>query len=316
MNRALGQPGKDVLPSWLLEISGISPGNCQEPFLSRAAKMAEEAGASLGIQIHPSLAREEVERLRKLPWPKSLHLPVCSPFFINLATDELDFLAGQVREARERMEECGARVGLFHGFLLTPLRVPNDFKQYRRNLMAHVEARYRYENSFIMSPEVFATPEYAGWLTRVRRGIAVLQQEAGGLEFCLENDFPGVGSGFSRPQDLVACRGALLWVDFGHLWAASLLHGFGFLEGLELLLQTGRVRGVHLHNNLLPPGTPPKNLADHHTHLYLESSVPLRQGVEMLWRYGVRHYTLEVAQVDLQDVSCLVHWIRKIRRGG
>lgn len=72
-----------------------------------------------------------------------------------------------------------------------------------------------------------------------------------GLNLTLENLNPRVGYMNLLPEESIylASLGLDLCIDVGHLFINSIIFGFDCLSQTKLLLDTGRVKTMHLHSN-------------------------------------------------------------------
>lgn len=72
-----------------------------------------------------------------------------------------------------------------------------------------------------------------------------------GLHLCLENLNPRVGYLFLHPDEAIALasEGLELCIDIGHLQVNSAVFGFDVLSETKRILDTEKVRTMHLHSN-------------------------------------------------------------------
>ncbi|MFA5448353.1 MAG: sugar phosphate isomerase/epimerase family protein [Sphaerochaeta sp.] len=74
-----------------------------------------------------------------------------------------------------------------------------------------------------------------------------------GVRLAVENLNPRVAYLFQTPQEMVTLTQAseqiYLCLDVGHLFIASAVYGFDYLEAVKEILATGRVVNCHLHTN-------------------------------------------------------------------
>ncbi|NLZ76541.1 MAG: sugar phosphate isomerase/epimerase [Spirochaetales bacterium] len=74
-----------------------------------------------------------------------------------------------------------------------------------------------------------------------------------GLRLAAENLNPRVAYLAQTPEDMVSLANAsddlFLCLDVGHLWIASQVYGFDYLEGIREILATGKVVTTHVHSN-------------------------------------------------------------------
>jgi len=280
-----------------------------EHLLVPAEKMVAEKGGKLGLQVHNSAGEEIYRYCRDTGLPLSLHLPLLVPDLINLACNDNDLLIEQFKEVRSRIEEADSRIGLFHGFLMTDKKVPNDPVNYRKIMLANIDPRFSLEDGLVMNPDFLCHPEMETWIRRVKTGLQVMAGKLHGLDVALENDFPGIGSGFQRIEEFHRCGVRRCWLDLGHLWASSVLHGFDFLKMVETWVGEIEVAGVHVHSNLIKRDTPAPLITEHHAHLHKEGEMPVGDAVKILKKHGVKRFTLEIRGTELADVELLCRWL-------
>jgi sugar phosphate isomerase/epimerase len=133
------------------------------------------------------------------------------------------------------------------------------------------------------------------------------------VRLAVENLNPRVTYLFQLPEELVLLASevpeVVLCVDLAHLWISSLVHGFGFADGLLRILATGRVVTTHVHDNdsRLEPS---RRLADDHAAIGT-GRVPIRQALPLLAAAGVRTLVVESLGPVLESYSALVALIRE-----
>ena len=140
----------------------------------------------------------------------------------------------------------------------------------------------------------------------LRRACAACAAE--GVQLAVENLNPRLTYLFQLPGELARLAAVLpeiaLCVDLGHLWISSLVHGFGFADGLRELLDTGRVVTTHVHDNSSRLGPQPV-LADDHAPVG-RGSVPIGEALPLLAAAGVRPLIIESLGPALESFGALL----------
>ena len=125
------------------------------------------------------------------------------------------------------------------------------------------------------------------------RACAVCAAE--GVQLAVENLNPRLTYLFQLPGELARLVAGIpelaLCVDLGHLWISSLVHGFGFIDGLREILATGRVTTTHVHDNASRLGPPPQ-FADDHAPVGA-GQVPIGEALPLLAAAAVRPLIIE-----------------------
>lgn len=281
-----------------------------QPKLEQAKNLLKNYPVALGIQIHNSISPKMLELLLpyKTQLPFTIHSPVLSEYFINLAMPDWNFILRQSQQAVRYLIDFNSDIFFFHGFFLTSRPLKQDMKHYRKSIASQLPEHYSLNRSFMMNPECFKTDDYVAYRDVFLKNLANLQKVFPQLQVTLENDFVGIGSGYQRPQEILDTP-APLWFDLGHFWCSSLLHGFDFYEMAEEIIRTKTIPGVHLNHNLMTRAHAPEKLMDSHTHLYRPSQQNLRPLIRKMRDRGIDRYTLEIVDGDSEDLKILLDWV-------
>jgi hypothetical protein len=280
--------------------------------IGEISSFLKNQGFDFGIQLHNSISVELHNAL--LPYRDefqfTIHSPAFSKYFINLASGNFDFALSILNECDTLTTEWKSNLIFFHGFFLAHTPIVHDMKNYRKVMRQSIGPQYALNNSFIMDPAIFHTDQFAEFKQYFVTNIERVKAHFPHKVISLENDFPGMGSGLQRPQEIHELIDNV-WFDLGHFWCSSLLHGFDFHQESTRLINEKKIVGVHLNHNLCTTDTPLERLNDSHTHFYQQSTMNLPPIIRNLVDSGVDSLTLEIVDGDIEDVKILVDWIQK-----
>ncbi len=278
--------------------------------IKEARAAAEAAGFEFGIQIHNSIEAPFLRTLAGLRGEVefSVHSPLLAKYFLNLTAGDMAGIRPSLDEAVSRLKEFGTDLFFFHGFFLTDRPIVHDLKNYRSAMREAIGAEFSLNGSFVMDPSFFNTERYSAMKDLFSKNLALTKTLYPGLTVAVENDFVGMGSGLQRPREIIELAHDL-WFDTGHFWCASLVHKFDFYEETERVLDSVRVHGVHVNNNLMTRNDPPESMRDSHTHLYIKSEQKLKSLVRSIADRGIKRLTLEIVEGDIEDMNILLTWL-------
>ena len=186
----------------------------------------------------------------------SIHLlaPV-KDYFPNLASfSSYEWSEKAILENAELAIEIGAENLVLHpGYLVDGL-VSRDY-QTRLTQLKNLNM----EEYMLQKEESVAAPSYIK-SERYKKAFKIMVENALklnkkinnlGLNLTLENLNPRVGYMNLLPEESIylASLGLDLCIDVGHLFINSIIFGFDCLSQTKLLLDTGRVKTMHLHSN-------------------------------------------------------------------
>lgn len=186
----------------------------------------------------------------------SIHLlaPV-KDYFPNLASfSSYEWSEKAILENAELAKEIGAENLVLHpGYLVDGL-VSRDY-QTRLTQLKNLNM----EEYMLQKEESVAAPSYIK-SERYKKAFKIMVENALklnkkinnlGLNLTLENLNPRVGYMNLLPEESIylASLGLDLCIDVGHLFINSIIFGFDCLSQTKLLLDTGRVKTMHLHSN-------------------------------------------------------------------
>ena len=262
----------------------------------------------------------------------SVHSPCPrSSFFPNLGSRDAPVLRRSLEDIRTSAETAaafGAGFVVLHPGYTLDIAVPLDADRRHAALARHTGGEERFIWSRAGS---ICTPGYCESATyRLHREVAVANLSEAlrlctdeGVGLAVENQNPRVGCLFQLPAELAGVVHALsrlrICVDLGHLWIASLVHGFDFLSGLRAILATGRVASAHIHDNGSQLGrreargvvdAPPDGSRFVDDHLALgRGTIPIAAAVGQLKRAGVGILVIETRDPPLESVRRLMRML-------
>ena len=243
--------------------------------------------AKKGISLVGIKDRETVERLRRdypdcyfelsyMSTPQSLEetLPIIKgrvasihllapvrEYFPNLASDSAyAWSEKEILKDAELALETGAENLVLHPGYLVDGPVYSDYAKRLPQIQgAGLEEYMLIPEESVCSVEYTKSPIYRKyWDTLLENAVRLSSKiNSMGLHLCLENLNPRAGYMILHPDECIALAqcGMDLCVDIGHLQVNAALYGFDVLQETKRILDTGRVRTMHLHSNQSVYGT-------------------------------------------------------------
>ncbi len=283
--------------------------NYREKIL-KARDFVEKQGFQFGIQFHNSIDRQLFDRV--LEFKDELHFSVHSPLFarhfLNLASTDFQTIQESCQDCTPYLTLLKTPIFFFHGFFMTDKPIIHDMKNYRKSIKAAIGEDYCLNGSFIMDPEIFITEVFLRYKENFRNNLKKVTSIYSGFTLALENDFPLIGGGLQRPQEIHELIDNL-WLDLGHLWSASLVHGFDFQEESMRMLNEKNIVGYHLNHNFSSKDTPKDKIRDSHSHFYLQSEMNLKPLVQRIFEKNSGILVLEIIDGDVHDLQTLFDWL-------
>ena len=275
-----------------------------------AKDFVEKNGFEFGIQLHNSIDKNLFNKLLefKNEIKFSIHSPILSKYFINLASKNYDFYKNIISDNIKYLDLFDTRVLFFHGLFMTEKPILHDMKNYRKTMADSIDSKYCLNSSFIMNPEYFKTEEYQKYKDIFVVNYNKIIKDFSNYIVAIENDFVGIGSGLQRFEEIIELI-ENLWFDLGHFWCASLVHDFDFYEKSFEIIEKKSIIGVHINHNLMSKKDKKEDIKDSHSHLYIETSQNLKPLVRKLYEKKVNIFTLEILDGDINDIKILVNWL-------
>lgn len=267
--------------------------------------LIEEKGYKFGIQLHNAVTREMYDELKHLRTEFTVHAPILSPYLLNLANDNFEDIDSGFHDTIKVMEELKAKATMFHGFFMTEKKIRNDPKNYTLLMREAIDQKYRLGDTRVMDPKYFDTDEFKKYQHNAKRNMSLLCKKYPQFIICIENDFPGLGNGNQTPEQLIFLE-CPIWLDVGHLWAASILHKFDFYEGINQVCRTERVVGVHLNTNKIGHDWDFKQVGDTHSCFSRAFEMDMDRTIHLLKKNGIENYTMEMIGGDINDVKFFI----------
>lgn len=283
--------------------------NYKEKILE-AKNFVEKNGFEFGIQLHNSIDKNLFYRLLEFKGQIkfSIHSPIFSKYFINLASNDYDFYKNIILENIKYLDLFESKVLFFHGLFMTEKKILHDMKNYRKTMADSISSKFCLNNSFIMNPEYFNTEEYLNYKNTFIKNYDKVKKDFSDYIVAIENDFVGIGSGLQRFEEIVELIDNL-WFDLGHFWCASLVHNFDFYEESLKIIEKKNIIGVHINHNIMSKEDKKEDIKDSHSHLYIKTSQDLKPIVRKLYEKGINIFTLEILDGDIEDIKILIDWL-------
>lgn len=270
----------------------------------RARALAAPHRITIGIQLHNTAELPEVGRLARLGAPLSFHAPVGGRFNMNFAAEDASLTFQMADEQAELMRRFGADRAVFHGFIMTDLPVPafGHGKSYDECMKSVCRPELvRHEGSRFVS-DFTGTAEFLERRERVKNNLKLLRARHPDILWCVENDFPGYGSGDLRGRDLAYLEHPVC-LDTGHLWAASKMLDLDFYREIEVMLASGNVKMVHFHASRYTFDMDYDEWGDGHLPLDYPTAMDLKWIAQACKKANVPHFVLEIAPETLRNVE-------------
>jgi hypothetical protein len=287
----------------------LNEDNCLKK-INDAKLLVKSAGFDFGVQLHNSIGRGLYDKIigLKNEIKLSVHSPLFSKYFFNLANTNFDFLKTLCDDNIKHLKEVGTDIFFFHAFFMTEKQIVHDMKNYRKTLLEGIGDLSSLNGSFIMNPEFFKTEIFYRYKKTFMDNydrLAALYPE---FVLALENDFVGIGSGLQRPEEILDLIDNL-WFDLGHFWCSSLVHEFDFYAQCEEVIEKKNIVGVHINHNFMTHDTPKEKIRDSHGHIYQRNEQELKPVLRKLLEKGNEIFTLEIVDGDIEDVKTLLDWL-------
>ncbi len=271
--------------------------------IAQAQEACHEFGFRFGVQIHNAAPREQVEEIASWNLPLSIHAPLLSEYFMNLAAQDPWPAMESLEITVEWMRRLNAELAVFHGFLMTdaPVQAFNQTRSYVQSMKQAFRTDLALEGTPTCS-NFFALPEFRTRLGRVSERLQQIRKNHPGLTFAIENDFPMYSAGLLLGEQAEELQNPLC-LDTGHLWASAFIYDRDFHEEAKRFLATNRVRLVHFHASTYTADVPKTKWRDGHRPLSTPNKMDLPRFLGECKKAGVRHYTFEIANVSAKDIQ-------------
>lgn len=278
--------------------------------INKAKDLVRSNGFEFGVQIHNSIERSLYDKLLELKDDVkfSVHSPVFSEYFFNLANEDFEFYRPLFEKNASYLKEAGTDIFFFHGFFMTDRHINHDMKNYRATIREGIGDQSSLNGSFIMNPSFFDNDIFQYYKKNFVANRDKLMKMFPDLTVTFENDFVGIGSGMQRPREIIELIDNL-WFDLGHFWCSSMLHGFDYYEKCDEIIGKKKILGVHINHNFTKKSTEKEKIRDSHAHLYEPSDQDLKPVLRKLLDKGNGIFTLEIVGGDVEDVKVLLDWL-------
>ncbi|UJS17540.1 MAG: hypothetical protein L3J17_00370 [Candidatus Jettenia sp.] len=280
--------------------------------IKRCRNVIESHGFTFGIQLHNSITKDVYDTIKDLDVAFTVHAPVFSNHFINLAHNDFDSILAGFQNTACVMQSLQTKTALFHGFFMTQNPIKNDPHNYGKVLRDAIDSKYRLNDTRVMDPKFLETEEFRNYQNTVKINMERLREKYPSYTLCIENDFPGIGNGNQTPAHLIYLN-CPVWLDTGHLWASSLLNKFDFYRGLEEICTQCQVIGVHINTNQTSLDWNFKSpYGDTHSHFSREYDMDMDKVIRILKKNHITHFTIEILGGDLKDIAFFIQTYQSI----
>lgn len=274
--------------------------------IKRCKDFVESHGFNFGIQLHNSITQDLYNTIKKLDIEYTVHAPVLSDYFINLASSDFNAVYTGFQNTARIMQSIQSNIALFHGFFMTQKLIKNDPANYGKVLRDAIDKRFRLNDTRVMDPKFLETEEFRIYQNAVKTNMKRLREMYPSYILSIENDFPGIGNGNQTPEHLLYLD-CPIWLDTGHLWASAILNRFDFYTGLDEICKKCQVTGVHLNTNQTPLAWDLKYpYGDTHSHFSRDYDMDMDKTIGILKKNHITHFTLEIIDGDLEDVTFFI----------
>jgi sugar phosphate isomerase/epimerase len=254
-----------------------------------------KTGRKALFELSFKMRRDFLDSLKPVLSGRTLSVHAVCPateFFPNLASDDAGVIERSNRDLDATLEtasDFGASVIVVHPGYATNRAIPAD-EALRMRLLNSAEFKpyIRVQEGSICGPDYANTAQSRVFMERTLANLAPFSIRCveRGISLAVENLNPRVGYLIQTPCDAIETVRVLpsagICLDIGHLWIADQVYGFGFLEGIRRVLETGRVITAHLHSNhATNSGDGPACYTDDHESLDT-GNVPVREALRLL----------------------------------
>lgn len=150
----------------------------------------------------------------------------------------------------------GAKIVVLHPGYVADDKIPASNAEREALLAGSSFAPYvGVEKGSICRADYPKSEVYRQHFERARKSLITLSAMAkeAGLQLAAENLNPRVAYLVQTSEEMVSLASAsddlFLCLDVGHLWIASQVYGFDYLEGIKQILATKKVITAHIHSN-------------------------------------------------------------------
>ncbi len=282
------------------------------PKIKRCRDIIESQGFEFGIQLHNSITNDLYDTIKGLDVPLTIHAPVSSDYFINLANNDFQTVLASFQNTAHVMQSLKSNVALFHGFFMTQRPIKNDPAHYNKVLRDAIDKKYLLHNTRVMDPKFLETEEFKKYQHTVKTHMKQLRERYPSYTLCMENDFPGIGNGNQTPEHMTHLD-CPIWLDTGHLWASAILNKFDFYHGLESVCKNCQIIGVHLNTNRTPLTWNLKYPdGDTHSHFSNKYDMNMDKVISILKKNHIKHFTIEIIDGNMDDINFFIETYHSI----
>jgi len=283
-----------------------------ERVLTECKKLCLRHGVQFGVQLHNTCDRSQIKYFMDHDVPLSAHAPVAQPCNWNFAAANMGPIWRAVDENLSCLRKMGIDRMVFHGFFMTDRSVPafghgRSFRECMQEIFRPELARWA---DCILNRDFTDSSEYAERRDRVKGNLRLLRDRYPDLTICIENDYPAYGEGSMLPKDLAYYEHPIC-LDTGHLWITSHIFDLDFETAAKEIIDTGRVKMMHLHASKYDESYPDRQWGDGHQPLSIPNAdkMHLREIVQYAFSAGLRHIVLEIPTGLVNDIRILLDYL-------
>ena len=137
--------------------------------IKRCRNLIELHDFEFGIQLHNSITEDLYNKIKGMDVTFSIHAPVFSDYFINLANDDFDTILANFQNTVQVMQSLKSNITLFHGFFMTQKPIINDPENYGKVLRDAIDSKYRLNDTRVMDPKFLKTEEFRNYQNNVKK---------------------------------------------------------------------------------------------------------------------------------------------------
>ena len=283
-----------------------------ERTLTECRELCRRCGVQFGVQLHNTCDFSMIRYFMDHGIPLSAHAPVEQPLQWNLAAADPAPTWREIVENIAYLQGLGISAMVFHGFFMTDQPAPafghgRSVTECMREFFRPELARWPGK---MQNRDFTGDAEYLERRERVKKNLRLLRERYSDLTICIENDYPAYGEGSMLPRDLEYYEHPLC-LDTGHLWITSRLFGLDFEAAARRIIDTGRVKMMHLHASKYDESYPDEQWGDGHQPLSIPNAknMRLRELAKYAAATGMRHFVLEIPSGSGDDVRILLDYL-------
>lgn len=227
-----------------------------------AIKNHQEQFPSLQWELSYKMSERFLSEVEPIVSDRVVSVHACcpsEPIFPNFGSRD-EAVLGESFKALKRTFETArrfkAKIVVLHPGYVTDVRIPASNAEREALLTGSSFTPYvGVEKGSICRADYPKSEVYRRHFEQAKESLVTLSAMAkkAGLQLAAENLNPRVAYLVQTPAEMVSLANAgddlFLCLDAGHLWIASQVYGFDYLEGIKQILATKKVVTAHIHSN-------------------------------------------------------------------